>query len=91
MLFLPGLKVINKSTNYHESTEVEMVLFCITMILNYLLILTDLKVDGLDFNPEIVIMNGRWEAIQKGFDNKMVFIRWDGKTWLETNNRTIAF
>lgn len=44
---------------------------------------TDLKVGGLDFNPEIVIMNGRWEAKQKGFENKMVLIRWDGKTWLE--------
>ena len=43
----------------------------------------DLKVEGLDFNPELSIMNGRWEAKQKGFDDKMVFIRWDGKTWLE--------
>ncbi len=43
----------------------------------------DLKVDGLNFNPEISRMNGKWEAKQKGFADKMVFIRWDGKTWLE--------
>jgi hypothetical protein len=43
----------------------------------------DLNVNGLNFIPEISTMNGKWEAKQKGFDDKMVFIRWDGKTWLE--------
>ncbi len=43
----------------------------------------DLSVDGIDFKPEISMMNGRWEAKQTGFDGKTVFIRWDGKVWLE--------
>lgn len=43
----------------------------------------DIKVDGLDFNPNISMMNGRWEAKQRGFNSKNVFIRWDGKTWIE--------
>ncbi len=43
----------------------------------------DLKVAGINFNPEISVMNNKWEAKQKGFNEKMVYIRWDGKTWIE--------
>lgn len=43
----------------------------------------DLKVTGINFNPEISVMNDKWEAKQKGFNEKTVYIRWDGKTWIE--------
>jgi hypothetical protein len=45
--------------------------------------LEDLTIDGLTFAPEISMMNGRWEAKQKAFNNKTAFIRWDGKVWIE--------
>ena len=50
---------------------------------NFQLKAADLKVVGINFNPEIAVMNDKWEAKQKGFDGKTVCIRWDGKTWLE--------
>jgi hypothetical protein len=43
----------------------------------------DLFVEGLAFAPEISIINGRWEAKQKAFNDKTAYIRWDGKVWLE--------
>lgn len=45
--------------------------------------LEDVELEGMAFNPELSIMNGRWEAKHKGFNNKTAFIRWDGKVWLE--------
>jgi hypothetical protein len=50
---------------------------------NFQLKAADLKVVGINFNPEIAVMNDKWEAKQKGFDGKTACIRWDGKTWLE--------
>jgi hypothetical protein len=43
----------------------------------------DLTVEGLAFAPEISMINGRWEAKQKAFNDKTAYIRWDGKVWLE--------
>lgn len=45
--------------------------------------LSDVSLEGITFDPEISLMNGRWEAKQKAFNDKTAYIRWDGKVWLE--------
>jgi len=45
--------------------------------------LSDVKLKGIKFNPEISLTNGRWEARQMAYNNKTAYIRWDGKVWLE--------
>lgn len=45
--------------------------------------LADVQLNGMEFNPEITLFNGRWEAKQMAFNNKIAYIRWDGKVWLE--------
>jgi hypothetical protein len=45
--------------------------------------LSDVQFEGMEFNPEISLFNGRWEAKQIAFNNKIAYIRWDGKVWLE--------
>lgn len=43
----------------------------------------EIKVEGLDFKPELKFTNSDWEISAKAFDGKTAFITSDGRTWLE--------
>lgn len=43
----------------------------------------EIKVDGLEFKPEIIFTQSDWEISVDGFDGKKVFITSDGRTWIQ--------
>lgn len=41
--------------------------------------LDDIKVEGVEFNPTIYLYNGKWEAVQKSFENSTITISYDSR------------